>query len=148
MQEAERAHQEEHWHSAPAPAVRAPAQSRNVQSGVSFDVNNHSLGAVSAASVGTCCDSSGDRVVGAYAGATLAALWVSNAPSQAALLGPFHNVNANLGLFIKVGFTFSWGREDSGSLIVVFSGGVGPGYGASVSKYDTNTVPIPAFPWP
>jgi RHS repeat-associated protein len=60
----------------------------------------------------------------------------TNAHNSAGVLGCFHNFNINLGAIIDVSLTYSW--SDSGTWVITPQ--IGPGVGASVSSYDTNTV--------
>jgi RHS repeat-associated protein len=71
-------------------------------------------------------------VIGASAGQTQGYYFSPNANSLSDLLGPFQTYSLNTAWFsIQVGI---------GNGIWIFSAGIGPGVGASVSAYPTNTV--------
>ena len=63
---------------------------------------------------------------------------VSNATGVNQLCGKAHNVNVSLGSIWDASFTFRWSGKGSW----VFTPSLGPGIGASVSSYDTDTFPV------
>jgi hypothetical protein len=82
-------------------------------------------------------------VLGAYGGLAVSG-FVTNASSPTDMLGAFQNFNVSLGAGLgSFGVTISWGSNSAGNTIVVVSVGGGlPGWGASVSMYETTTTSL------
>ncbi|MDR3415975.1 MAG: RHS repeat-associated core domain-containing protein [Nevskia sp.] len=93
------------------------------------------------------CPDKNNWAVGAYAGGGVN-VFATNADNVKDLSGPFKTFSFNAAWGLRVlSFQYSWGTNDTGQPIWVFSYGgplgvplpTGGGFGLSVSKYNTNT---------